>query len=119
MLMYKALSNIKFNGKLYIKDDDINLPKELGKQLEDEGVVEILKETADQKKKREKEAKKIEDAKKKAEEEIKKRIEKYKEMDDEELTAVLEEREIKHEDLSREEAIEALERSDRVIAGNN
>ncbi|MCK4454534.1 hypothetical protein KAU51_04330 [Candidatus Parcubacteria bacterium] len=121
--MYKALSNIKFMGKLYVKDDAIDLPKKLGKQLEAEGVVEVLKETKAEKKNREDVEKKRKADKEKVKKEAEKlrneRIEKYEAMSDEELTTVLEEREIEHKDLSRENAINLLERSDRVRDENN
>lgn len=121
--MYKALSNIKFMGKLYVKDDAINLPKKLGKELEADGVVEVLKENGAEKKKREDTEKKRkadeEKVKKEAEKLRNERIEKYEAMNDEDLTAVLEEREIEHKDLSREDAINALERSDRVRDENS
>ena len=68
--MYKALSNIKFMGKLYVKDDAVDLPKKLGKELEAEGVVEVLKESGAEKKKRENAEKK----RKADEEKVKKKL---------------------------------------------
>ena len=121
--MYKALSNIKFMGKLYVKDDAIDLPKKLGKELEAEGVVEVFKETKAEKKNREDVEKKRKADEKNVKEEAEKlrneRIEKYEAMSDDELTAVLEKREIEHKDLSRKDAVNALERSDRVRDKNS
>ena len=48
--MYKALSNIKFGGKLYVKGDEIDLSEKLGEQLEKDGVVEYVKEEKEEKK---------------------------------------------------------------------
>lgn len=110
-------------GKLYIKDDAIDLPKKLGSELEDEGIVKVLKETGAEKKKREDAEKKRkadeENVKKETEKLRNERIEKYEAMNDEDLTAVLDEREIEHKDLSREDAVNALERSDRVRDKNS
>ena len=118
MIMYKALSNIKFMGRLYVKNDAIDLPKKLGKELETEGIVEVLRENSEEKKKREDAEKKRKADEKKKKEEAKKlrneRIERYEAMKDDDLIAILEERKIKHKGLSKEDAINALERSDRV-----
>lgn len=113
--MYKALSNIKFGGKLYVKGDEINLEKKLAEDLEKEGIVEIVKETKEEKKKREKEEKEvIANAKKKANEEEKKKREKYEDMEEGKLKAIFKEREIDIKGKSKKEAIEILLRSDRV-----
>lgn len=118
--MYKALSNIKSGGKLYVKGDEISLEKKLAENLAKEGIVEIIEETKAEKekaKKKEKEA--IADAKKKADEKIKAKKKEYENMNEDKLKAIFKEREIEHKNLSRKDAIKALERSDRVRDESN
>lgn len=115
--MYKVLSNLKYNGKLYVKGDDIDLPENLGDQLTKEGVVEFLETTSnddganvDNGVDEAQKARDNEKAKKDEEDSVKE----YKEMEDDELITYAETREIDHGSMSREEVIETLERSDKV-----
>lgn len=114
--MYKVLSNLKFMGKLYVKGDEVDLRKKLGDQLIAEGVVETSKKTLSEVKKREEEKRKDEEDKKKKDEE--KEAKNYKEMSDKEIVNTLKDREIDYKEMSKEEAIKALERSDKVIDEN-
>lgn len=121
--MYKALSNLKFMGKLYIKGDDVDLEKKLGKQLIKEGVVEISEKTraeAKAEKKKEAEERKENEEKTRADEEANKNDEedstkKHKDTSEDELTARTDEREIDHKDISTmEQAVEAPEKPDEA-----
>lgn len=105
--MYKVLSRLKYRGEVYEPGDEVDLkPNKLGKQLTDEGVVEVSEKTPAERRAEEKARKK--DEREKAEREKKDSVKEYEDMDDKELVNTLEARGIDHKDLSREDAIKAL-----------